>query len=139
MGDEREEQGMGDVRDMRDVADVIDVRAVRDMTRYEQTNVKKILNFFFFSNEPFPNSQFFWLYALLKTKSIEYLLYLLSCIDIRFKMQPTYRCHIGSYYFLHSSMKVVFYTFTSTPGVVRIHFLTNPTGCPKKNASFVQF
>ena len=37
-----------------------------------------------------------------------------------------HRSQIGSYNCLHCSMKVVYYIFTSTPGVVRIHFQTNP-------------
>ena len=37
-----------------------------------------------------------------------------------------HRSHIGSYNYLNCSMKVVYYIFTSTPGVVRIHFWANP-------------
>ena len=39
---------------------------------------------------------------------------------------PSHRSQRGSYNCLHCSMKVVYYIFTSTPGVVRIHFWTNP-------------
>ena len=34
--------------------------------------------------------------------------------------------YLGSFNCLNCSMKVVYYIFTSTPGVVRIHFRTNP-------------
>ena len=37
-----------------------------------------------------------------------------------------HRSQIGSYNCLNCSMKVVYYIFTSTPGVVRTHFRTNP-------------
>ena len=40
--------------------------------------------------------------------------------------KTTHRSQIGSYNCLNCSMKVVYYVFTSTPGVVRIHFRTNP-------------
>ena len=38
----------------------------------------------------------------------------------------THRSQIGRYKYLNCSMKVVYYIFTSTPGVVRTHFWTNP-------------
>ena len=38
----------------------------------------------------------------------------------------THRSQRGSYNCLHCSMKVVYYIFTSIPGVVRTHFRTNP-------------
>ena len=77
MGDEREEQGMGDVRDMRDVADVIDVRAVRDMTRYEQTMFRKFLTFSFFWMNPSLIHNVFGYMLFLKQKvlSICYIFY----------------------------------------------------------------
>ena len=37
-----------------------------------------------------------------------------------------HRSQIGSYNYLNCYMKVVYYIFTSTPGVVRFHFWTNP-------------
>ena len=37
-----------------------------------------------------------------------------------------HRSQIGRYNYLNCSMKVVYYIFTSTPGVVRTHFRTNP-------------
>ena len=39
---------------------------------------------------------------------------------------PTHRSQRQSYNNLNCSMKVVYYIFTSTPGVVRIHFRANP-------------
>ena len=42
-------------------------------------------------------------------------------------LSPLHRSQIGRYNYLNCSMKVVYYIFTSTPGVVRIHFRTNPT------------
>ena len=40
--------------------------------------------------------------------------------------QTIHRSQIGIYNCFHCSMKVVHYIFTSTPGVFRIHFWTNP-------------
>ena len=37
-----------------------------------------------------------------------------------------HRSQIARYNYLNCSMKVVYYIFTSTPGVVRTHFQTNP-------------
>ena len=37
-----------------------------------------------------------------------------------------HRSQIGSYNCLNCTMKVVYYIFTSTPGVVKIHFRANP-------------
>ena len=37
-----------------------------------------------------------------------------------------HRSQIGSYNYLNCYMKVVYYLYTSTPGIVRIHFQTNP-------------
>ena len=45
--------------------------------------------------------------------------------SFRFKL-TVHRSQIGSYNCLRCSMKVVYYIFTSTPEVVRIHFWTNP-------------
>ena len=42
------------------------------------------------------------------------------------KCNDFHRSHIGSNNCLNCSIKVVYYIFTSTPGVVRIHFWANP-------------
>ena len=41
-------------------------------------------------------------------------------------MIQKHRSQRGRYNSLHCSMEVVYYIFTSTPGVIRIHFRTNP-------------
>ena len=46
-----------------------------------------------------------------------------------FLLKPSlfiHRSQIGKYNYLNCSMKVVYYIFASTPGVVRTHFRTNP-------------
>ena len=42
------------------------------------------------------------------------------------EMVNIHRSQIGSYNCLNCYMRVVYYIFTSTPGVVRFHFRTNP-------------
>ena len=43
-----------------------------------------------------------------------------------FKLYLLHRSQIGMYNYLNCSMKVLYYIFTNTPGVVRTHFQTNP-------------